>query len=65
LLGLALPADAEPVSKIGFTAQLGAMAATSKAALAADVTCYLAWCDDTRVTPLPADPEDLVLHYHA
>ena len=60
LLALALPADAGRVSEIGFTAQLGAMAAASKAALAADLTCYLAWCDDNRATPLPADPEDLV-----
>ena len=60
LLALALPADAGPVSEVGFTAQLGAMAAASKAALAADLTCYLAWCDDTRVAPLPADPEGLV-----
>jgi hypothetical protein len=57
LLGLALPADFGPVSEVGFTAQLGAMAAASKAALAADLTCYLAWCDDTRVVPLPAEPE--------
>jgi hypothetical protein len=60
LLGLALPADAGPVSEIGFDAQLGAMAAAGKAALASDLACYLRWCDDKRVAPLPADPEDLV-----
>ncbi|RYD19932.1 MAG: integrase, partial [Lysobacteraceae bacterium] len=45
LLGLALPADAGPVSEIGFAAQLGAMAEASKAALASDLTCYLRWCE--------------------
>ncbi|RYF20814.1 MAG: integrase, partial [Oxalobacteraceae bacterium] len=45
LLGLALPADAGPVSEIGFAAQLGAMAAASKAALASDLACYLRWCE--------------------
>ena len=60
LLGLALPADAGPVSEIGFAAQLGAMAAASKAALASDLACYLCWCGDTRIAPLPAAPENLV-----
>jgi hypothetical protein len=60
LLGLALPADAGPVSDIGFAAQLGAMAAASKAALASDLACYLRWCEDIRVAPLPAEPENLV-----
>jgi len=60
LLGLALPADAGPVSEIGFAAQLGAMAAASKAALASDLACYLRWCEDIRVAPLPAEPENLV-----
>lgn len=60
LLGLALAADAGPVSQIGFAAQLGAMAAASKAALASDLACYLRWCEDIRVAPLPAEPEDLV-----
>lgn len=43
LLVLALPVYVGPVSEIGFTAQLGAMAAASKTALPADLTCYLAW----------------------
>ena len=60
LLSLALPADAGPVSEIGFDAQLGAMAAASKAALASDLACYLRWCEDTRIAPLPAEPETLV-----
>jgi hypothetical protein len=60
LLGLALPAEGVPVSEIGFDAQLGAMAAASKAALASDLACYLRWCDDKRIAPLPAEPEDLV-----
>jgi hypothetical protein len=60
LLGLALPADVGPVSEIGFAAQLGAMAAASKAALASDLACYLRWCEDILVAPLPAEPENLV-----
>ena len=60
LLGLALPADAGPVSEIGFAAQLGAMAEASKAALASDLACYLRWCEDICVAPLPAEPENLV-----
>ncbi|MEG8026218.1 hypothetical protein QP162_20940 [Sphingomonas aurantiaca] len=32
----------------------------SKAALASDLACYLRWCEDIRVAPLPAEPENLV-----
>ncbi len=60
MLGLALPADAGPVSEIGFAAQLGAMAEASKAALASDLACYLCWCQDTRIASLAAQPENLV-----
>jgi len=35
LIAIALPADAAPVSELGFTTQLAAIAAASKAALAA------------------------------
>jgi len=60
LLALAQRADAGPVSEVGFAAQLGAMAAASKAALASDLACYLRWCEDIQVAPLPAEPENLV-----
>jgi hypothetical protein len=36
------------------------MAAASKAALASDLACYLRWCEETRIAPLPAEPENLV-----
>jgi len=60
LIETALPADAAPVSELGFTTQLAAIAAASQAALAADLACYIAWCSDERRPPLPADPETLV-----
>ncbi|WP_413062576.1 integrase (plasmid) [Sphingomonas carotinifaciens] len=60
VLGALVPPGAAPVSAIGFDAQLTAMAEASKAALAADLTCYGAWCADDGCSPFPADPEALV-----
>lgn len=60
VLGTLVLSDAAPVSAIGFDAQLTAMAEASKAVLAADLTCYGAWCADNGCPPFPADPEALV-----
>lgn len=53
-------ADLAPVSEIGFSTSLSAMADNSKAAIAADLSCYTEWCAVERRAGLPADPEDLV-----
>ena len=60
IITAALPRGAVPISELGFTTQLAAMAEASKAALAADLACYAAWCADERRQPLPADPETIV-----
>lgn len=60
VLASATPAGAVEISEIGFVAQLGAMADATKAAIASDLGCYLRWCDDELVAPLPANPERLV-----
>lgn len=54
------PTDAQPLSELGFATTLEAMADNSKAAIAADLTCYAAWCRQGRRIALPADPENLV-----
>lgn len=54
------PDEIKAISEIGFTTSLEAMADNSKAAIAADLTCYTEWCAGERRTGLPADPENLV-----
>lgn len=56
----ALPADMPPVGQLGVEIALEAMADATKAAIAADLDCFVAWCVDEKRTPFPADPEDLV-----
>lgn len=56
--------DARGASAIGFEAAVKAMAPAAKAAMTADLKCYLAWCARRRpaVMAVPAEPESLV-HY--
>ncbi|QDK35914.1 tyrosine-type recombinase/integrase [Sphingomonas sp. IC081] len=56
--------DARGASAIGFEAAVKAMAPATKAAITADLKCYLAWCTRRRpvVMAVPAEPETLV-HY--
>jgi site-specific recombinase XerC len=49
-----------PVSEIGFTAALDAMAENSKLALAADLDCFVDWCASEKRSAFPTDPETLV-----
>jgi integrase len=56
----AAPTDLAPTSEIGFSTSLSAMADNSKAAIAADLSCYTEWCAIERRAGLPANPEDLV-----
>lgn len=55
----ALPADHPPVSQLGVETSLQAMADATKAATAADLDCFVAWCD---TLPVPAAPETLVAY---
>ncbi|WP_010219486.1 site-specific integrase [Sphingomonas sp. PAMC 26621] len=59
-IAAALPADMPPVSALGVEIAFEAMADATKAAIAADLDCFVAWCVDEKRAPLPADPEDLV-----
>ncbi len=59
------PADLAPLSEIGFTSALAAMADNSKAAIAADLACYTEWCAREMRIGLPADPEHLVRYLQA
>lgn len=61
-IAAALPADMPPVSQLGVETALEAMADATKAAIAADLDCFVAWCTEERRAPFPADPEDLVLY---
>ena len=61
-IAAALPTDFPPVSQLGVETALEAMANATKAAIAADLDCFVAWCAEERRAPLPADPEDLVLY---
>ena len=59
-IATALPADFPPVSHLAVETALEAMADATKAAIAADLDCFVAWCVEERRSPFPADPEDLV-----
>jgi integrase len=59
-IAAALPSDIPPVSQLGVETALEAMADATKAAIAADLDCFLSWCNEERRAPLPSDPEDLV-----
>ncbi|WP_010165099.1 site-specific integrase [Sphingomonas sp. PAMC 26617] len=59
-IAAALPPDFPPVSALGVETALEAMADATKAAIAADLDCFIAWCAEDRRAPFPADPEDLV-----
>jgi len=60
MIAVALPADMTPVSTLGVETALEAMADATKAAIAADLDCSVAWCTEEKRAPFPADPEDLV-----
>ena len=68
-IALALEAGASqalpPVSELGFETALAAMADNSKAALAADLDCYVDWCLEQRRTAFPADPETIARYLQA
>jgi len=64
-LGRAAPADTAPVSALGVETALDAMAPASKLAVAADLDCWLGWCEGERRSPCPADPEDVVRYLRA
>ncbi|WP_242187236.1 integrase [Sphingomonas sp. CARO-RG-8B-R24-01] len=59
-IAAALPADMPPVSALGVEIAFEAMADATKAAIAADLDCFVAWCAKERRAAFPADPEDLV-----
>ena len=59
-IAASLPPDFPPVSALGVETALEAMADATKAAIAADLDCFVAWCAEERRAPFPADPEDLV-----
>jgi|GEM_PF-5040980 len=59
-IAAALPADHPPVSRLGVETALEAMAEATKAAIAADLDCYVAWCANGRLPPFPANAESLV-----
>ncbi len=59
-IAAALPADFPPVSQLGVETALEAMADATKAAIAGDLDCFIAWCAEEKRAPFPADPEDLV-----
>lgn len=61
-IAAALPADFPPVSQLGVETALEAMADATKAAIAADLDCYIDWSVKEQRSPLPATPEDLVLY---
>ena len=54
-----------PVSELGFATALEAMADNSKAALAADLDCYVDWCAEQHRTAFPADPETIARYLKA
>jgi len=56
--------DARQASSLAIEAAVAAMAPATKAAITADLKCYLAWCwsRHPRITAIPAAPETLV-HY--
>lgn len=58
--------DARGASVIGFEAAVAAMAPATKAAITADLKCFLAWCKARRpvATAVPAEPETLVHYLH-
>lgn len=64
-IGSIVPADLAPVSQLGLETMLRAMAEATKAAIAADLDCWRDWCDGDSRSPLPADPEDIVLYLNA
>lgn len=59
-IGGVLPADMPPISQLGLEIGFEAMADATKAAIAADLDCFTAWCAGEGRAPFPADPEDLV-----
>ena len=61
-IAAALPIDMPPVSQLGVETALEAMADATKAAIAADLDCFISWCGEERRAPFPANPEDLVLY---
>ncbi|MDP3673834.1 MAG: tyrosine-type recombinase/integrase [Novosphingobium sp.] len=62
----ALLVDARGASALGFEAAVAAMAPATKAAITADLKCFLAWCKSRRpvATAVPAEPETLVHYLH-
>ncbi len=62
----ALLVDARGASALALEAAVAAMAPATKAAITADLKCFLAWCKSRRpiATAVPADPETLVHYLH-
>ena len=58
--------DARAARPLALEAAVAAMAPATKAAITADLRCFLAWCKSRRpvVTAVPADPESLVHYLH-
>src|SRR3546814_4197930 len=56
--------DARGARSVAFEAAVTAMAPATKAAITADLKCFLAWCKSRRpvATAVPVEPETLV-HY--
>src|SRR3546814_15594222 len=56
--------DARVARSVAFEAAVTAMAPATKAAITADLKCFLAWCKSRRpvATAVPVEPETLV-HY--
>lgn len=58
-------AELPAISELGFDTALEAMAENSKAALAADLDCYVDWCAEQHRTAFPADPETIARYLKA
>ncbi|MFW2853860.1 tyrosine-type recombinase/integrase [Sphingomonas sp. TX0543] len=61
-IAASLPSDYPPVSQLEVETALEAMADATKAAIAADLDCYIDWSRRDQRPPLPATPEGLVLY---
>jgi integrase len=67
VLGVHAPlVDTRAASPLALEAAVAAMAPATRAAITADLRCFLAWCKSRRpvATAVPADPETLVHYLH-
>lgn len=62
----ALLVDTRAASPLALEAAVAAMAPATKAAITADLKCFLAWCKSRRpiAAAVPAEPENLVHYLH-